>query len=96
LGEGIAGRENLSEPEAESKSWAGEKTPVKMGDILTAVSTIHQRSAGRGSGQARGFDPEKCQKKIFAPLPAVLLAGLSTVFLAGLLTKLLRVETPLF
>jgi len=42
-----AGRENLYEPEAESRSWAGEKTPVKMGDILTAVSTIHQRSARR-------------------------------------------------
>ena len=24
----------LYEPEAESKSWAGEKTPLKMGDIL--------------------------------------------------------------
>ena len=30
-----------AEPEAESKSWAGEKTPVKIGDILTAVSTFH-------------------------------------------------------
>jgi len=26
---GIAGRESLSEPEAESRSWAGEKTPVE-------------------------------------------------------------------
>jgi len=62
LGEGIAGRENLSEPEAESKSWAGEKTPVKMGDILTAVSEIYQRSARRGLGQKKRFDPGKCQK----------------------------------
>jgi len=42
-----AGRENLYEPEAESKSWAGEKTPLKMEDILTAVSEIYQRSATR-------------------------------------------------
>jgi len=26
---GEAGRESLSEPEAESRSWAGEKTPVE-------------------------------------------------------------------
>ena len=34
------------------------------------------------------FDPEKCQKKIFAPLPAVLLAGL--------LTQLSRMKTRPF
>ncbi len=44
---GIAGREGLSEPEAESRYWAGEKTPVKMRGILAAVSEIYQRSAGR-------------------------------------------------
>ena len=35
------------EPEAESKSWAGEKTPLKMGALLTAVSIIDERSARR-------------------------------------------------
>jgi len=39
-----------------------------------------------GIGAKARVDPEKCQKKIFAPLPAIFLAGLSTVFLAGLLT----------
>jgi D-arabinose 1-dehydrogenase-like Zn-dependent alcohol dehydrogenase len=34
------------------------------------------------------LDPEKCQKEIFAPLPAIILAGL--------LTKLSRMKTPLF
>ncbi|GAI77003.1 unnamed protein product [marine sediment metagenome] len=46
-----------------------------------------------------GFDPEKCQKEIFAPLPAVFLEGLPAVLfirrlcggLAGLLTKLSKV-----
>ena len=42
---GMAGRGNLYEPEAESKSWVGEKRPVKMGDILNAVSEIYQNSA---------------------------------------------------
>jgi len=42
-----AGRENLYEPEAESRSWVGEKTPLKMGDIVTAVSEIYQRSVRR-------------------------------------------------
>ena len=30
---GIAGRENLYEPEAESRSWAGERTPVESAEI---------------------------------------------------------------
>jgi len=42
-----AGRENLYEPEAESKSWVGEKTPLKMRGIVTAVSIIHERSLRR-------------------------------------------------
>ena len=44
---GMAGRENLYEPEAEFKSWAGEKTPLKMRGIVTAVSEIYQHSARR-------------------------------------------------
>jgi hypothetical protein len=36
-------------------------------------------------GVEEEFDPEKCQKEIFAPLPAVLLAGL--------LTRLSRMKT---
>ena len=60
---GMAGRENLYEPEAEFKSWAGEKTPLKMRDILTAVSEIYQRSAGRWLWQRKRFDPEKWQKQ---------------------------------
>jgi len=45
--------------------------------------------SGKDSGSLMGgevigakarFDPEKCQKKIFAPLPALLLAGLTPVF----------------
>ena len=51
---GIAGREGLSEPEAESRSWAGDKTPVKMGVILNAVSEIYQHSARK---ENRGGDP---------------------------------------
>jgi hypothetical protein len=49
-------------PEAESTSWAVEKTPVKMEDILTAVSTIHQHSARRRLGQKQGFDAKKWQR----------------------------------
>jgi len=62
-----------------------------------------------GIGAKARFDPEKCQKERFAPLPAVLfirrvscppslwrsggVAGLPTVFLEGLLTKLSRMKT---
>jgi len=35
--------------------------------IVTAVSEIYQRSARRGLGQKKRFDPEECQKEIFAP-----------------------------
>jgi len=42
-------------------------------------------------GAKAGFDPGKCQKEIFAPLPAISLEGLPAVLLAGLLTKLSRV-----
>jgi len=50
-------------------------------------------------GQKEGFDPEKCQKEIFAPLPAIFLEGLPAALLvrrlygglAGLLTKLSKV-----
>jgi hypothetical protein len=38
---------NLTTGESESKSWAGEKTPVKVRGIVTAVSEIYQRSARR-------------------------------------------------
>jgi len=44
-----------------------------------------------GIGAKAGFDPGKCQKEIFAPLPAISLEGLPAVLLAGLLTKLSRV-----
>jgi hypothetical protein len=51
-----AGRENLYELEGEFKSWVGEKTPLKMGDIVTAVSEIYQRSAGRWLWQEERFE----------------------------------------
>jgi len=44
---GIAGRENLSEPWAESRSWGAEKTPLKLRGILTTVLETYQRSARR-------------------------------------------------
>jgi len=44
-----------------------------------------------GIGAKARFDLEKCQKEIFAPLPAVFLENLPAVPLAGLLTKLSRV-----
>jgi hypothetical protein len=51
-------------------------------------------------GQKEGFDPEKCQKERFAPLPAVLLArrccggveGLSAIPLAGLAPIALNIQ----
>jgi hypothetical protein len=35
-----------AEPEAEFRSWVGEKTPLKVRGILTSVSEIYQQSAG--------------------------------------------------
>jgi hypothetical protein len=51
-----------AEPEAEFRSWVGEKTPVKMRDIVTAVSEIYHRSAGRRWWQKEMFDPEEWQE----------------------------------
>jgi hypothetical protein len=51
-----------------------------MGHILTAVSMVHQRSAGRGLWQRKRFDPEKWKK------------GKADV----LLTRLSRMGDPLF
>jgi len=51
----------LYEPEAESKSWAGEKTPVKMGGILyspeiNAVLTGSQSGSPQTSSKnEKGF-----------------------------------------
>ncbi|NOQ96457.1 MAG: hypothetical protein GQ555_07560 [Desulfobacterales bacterium] len=59
---------------------------MKMKGIVTAVSIIDERSAGRGLRQKKRFDPEKCQKEIFAPLPAVLLVRRLYGGLAGRLT----------
>jgi len=36
-----------AEPEAESRSWVGEKTSLKMRGIVIAVSIIDERSARR-------------------------------------------------
>jgi len=54
--------------EVESRSWAAEKTPLKMRGILTAVSEIYQRSARRWLWQRKRFDPEEWQKAISARL----------------------------
>jgi len=50
-------------------------------------------------GEKKSFGPQKCQKEIFAPLPAIFLAGLPAILLvrrscgglAGLVTKLSKV-----
>ena len=51
---------------------------MKMGDILTAVSEIYQRSAGRGLGQKQGLIPENGKRKDLHPCPPFFL---SAVFL---------------
>jgi len=45
-------------------------------------------------GAKARFDPEKCQKEIFAPLPAILFIRRVSGGLAGMLTKLSRMGDP--
>jgi hypothetical protein len=48
---------------------------------------------GRWLWQKKESDLEECENKIFAPLPAIFLAGLPAVPLEGLLTNLSRMKT---